>query len=339
MERRRLLSALGASAGMLILILDGKTALLGAAEGIELCIRTLIPSLFPFFVLSGILTDSLLGQDIRLLRPLGKLCRIPIGSEFLLAIGMLGGYPVGAQNIAQAHRSGSLSKEDAQRILAFCNNAGPAFLFGIIGPAFGHARVPWLLWGVHILSAVAVGALLPAGQTQPCKSCKQKTLSLSQYLERALRVMAVVCGWVVLFRMTLTFLDRWILWAFPKTVQIFLAGLLELSNGCIQLNGIESEGLRFLIASILLACGGLCVTFQTVSVTGGLSKHLYFRGKLLQTAFSSLLAMLVQVFFPAEDRMEFPPLVFLLLTALCILLSTSLHRSKKSSSIPVPVGV
>ena len=40
------------SLGMLALILDGRTAIEGARQGIGLCLRTVIPSLFPFFVLS-----------------------------------------------------------------------------------------------------------------------------------------------------------------------------------------------------------------------------------------------------------------------------------------------
>ena len=47
---------------MLALILDGRTAIDGARQGIELCLRTVIPSLFPFFVLSILLTSSLLGM-------------------------------------------------------------------------------------------------------------------------------------------------------------------------------------------------------------------------------------------------------------------------------------
>lgn len=339
MKSRRYLSALAASAGMLILILDGKTALSGAAEGVELCLKTLIPSLFPFFVLSGVITDSLSGQNIPLLRPLGKLCRIPKGAEFLLGIGLLGGYPVGAQNIAQAYRSGSISKEDAERMIAFCNNAGPAFLFGILSSAFSEFILPWLLWGIHILSAVAVGAVLPAVKQNTCSAHQQKPLSATKLLERAIQVMAVVCGWVILFRMALTFLERWILWAFPETVRIAIAGLLELSNGCIQLQNAGSEGLQFLLAAVFLSLGGLCVTFQTLSVTRGLSLRTYFQGKLLQTAISVFLALLAQMFFPAEERLNVSAALIIITAIICLLLAAALRASKKSSSIPAPVGV
>ena len=91
-----------AAIGISLLILDSKTALAGAQSGVELCIRTVIPSLFPFFLFSILLTTSLMGRRIRILRPLCRLCRIPEGAESILIAGCLGGYPVGAQCVSQA---------------------------------------------------------------------------------------------------------------------------------------------------------------------------------------------------------------------------------------------
>lgn len=339
MKKQRILPLLAPSVGMLVLILDGKTALQGAKEGVELCLRTLIPSLFPFFVLSILLTASLTGLRIPLLRPVGKACHIPAGMEFLLAIGLLGGYPVGAQNVAQAYRTGHLSRRDAQRLLAFCNNAGPAFLFGIIGPFFSSPRVPWILWGIHMLSTLIVGMILPAEEAPANALPGTQSLSLSQALEKAVKVMALVCGWVVLMRMVLTILDRWIFWALPVSLQVFLSGILELSNGCIQLSRIDSEGLRFIFAAVFLAFGGLCVTMQTASVADGLSLRTYFPGKLLQTLVSFLLAVLCQGYFPADARCSVPAVVTVLAAAGCMMLAFFLRRTKKSSSIPALVGV
>jgi len=58
-----------------------------------------------------------------------------------------------------------------------------------------------------------------------------------------------------------------------------------------MLHQIANEQLRFVLCSILLAFGGLCVTMQTAAVSKGLSIRTYFKGKLLQTLFSFLLAL------------------------------------------------
>ena len=105
--------------GMIILILDTKTAIAGAYDGISLCIRSVIPSLFPFFVLSGILTGALTGIRGRILAPIGRFCGMPRGSESILLTGLLGGYPIGAKSVAESYRNGQIDKNDAKRMLDF----------------------------------------------------------------------------------------------------------------------------------------------------------------------------------------------------------------------------
>lgn len=338
MKIRNLRTAIAAAFGMLVLILDGKTALSGAAEGIKLCLNTLVPSLFPFFLLSVLLTGSMSGQAVPLLRPIAALCKIPKGAESILTIGFLGGYPVGAQNVALLHRSGQLSGQQAARMICFCNNAGPAFIFGILGTMFSEQKIPWMLWIVHILSALLVGMLLPGEtekkQLQPCA----RPIRLTDALEQSVKIMALVCGWVLITRIVLAFLERWFLWLLPVPAQIAVCGILELSNGCIRLEQIGCEGLRFMLAAAMLSLGGICVTLQTASVTEGISMRYYFPGKLLQGCASVLLSAALQPLFPAQARYCNPlPALLAALTALgCIL---TFQYCKKSSGIPAIVGV
>ena len=324
MRKKQLWTGMAASLGMLVLILDGKTALEGARQGIELCLRTVVPSLFPFFLLSILLTSSFMDSSLPLLRPLGRLCGVPKGAESLLVAGFLGGYPVGAQSIAAAYRAGQLHKKEAERLLAFCNNAGPAFLFGMVATMFPRRWMAWALWGIHMAGAVLAAVLIPGQRGNQVTMSPARPTSLSAALHSALRVMATVCGWVVLFRVILAFLSRWFLWLLPAPAQVAVTGPLELSNGCCELMAVTDVRLRFCICAGMLAFGGLCVTMQTLSVTSGLSLKQYFLGKAMQTAFS--LALTAAIVYGAW----FP---FGLLFLLCLL-----FRQKKSS-IPAAVGV
>ena len=282
------ISILLSSLGMLLLILDSRTALAGAAEGIRLCLTTVIPSLFPFFILSSILTAELWGS--RIFRPLGRLCGMPKGGESILAVGLLGGYPVGAVQIANAYNDGSLTRQDANRMLCFCSNAGPAFLFGMVGQQFDDPMVPWLLWGIHILSALAVGIILPGRSERAARFAANERITFATALSAGIRTMATVCGWIILFRLVITFLEHWIGFLLPQWALVLMEGVLELSNGCCSLRLIADQRLRFLVASGLLAFGGLCVAMQTATVTDGLDLRYYLGGKALQTIFSLLLA-------------------------------------------------
>lgn len=328
-NRKNAVSCTLAALAMLIIIFDTKTALIGANGGVQLCIRTVIPSLFPFFVLSGIINSRLLGQPMGLLRPVSKLCRIPSGAESLFLLGFLAGYPVGAQIITQAYKQGRLSKYTAKRMLGFCNNAGPAFLFGMLSPLFENPVVPWMLWGIHIISSCIVGFLLPSQDDSICEIENTEPVTLPQALQNAVKIMAIVCGWVVLFRILLGFFEKWFLWRFSKEIQVLFCGLLELANGCVMLRQLPLVGMQFTVASVLLAFGGLCVGMQTTSATEGLGNGFYFPGKVLQTLLSLFLSLLAQsLLFPKEDQFSVSVSYLLSVAAVTTFILIYLYRKK-----------
>lgn len=331
---RKLRTGIPAAIGLLILILDTKTALIGASRGLEQCLRTVIPSLLPFFVLSILLTSVMVGENIHFLRPLGKLLGVNRGTESLVLVGMLGGYPAGAQCVAQAYRDGSVSKKNAQRMVAFCNLAGPAFIFGIISGKFDSRYAPWALWGIHILSAFFVAVLLPGRSNNAAVLRHGKPLTLSDALQRSLRIMASVCGWIILFRIILTFLELWLLWLLPVPMQVAITGILELSNGCCDLGRISNEGLRFILCSGMLAFGGICVCMQTASVTEGLSLKEYYIGKALQVLFSVLFASVIQAKY-----VRYPLLLWASIFIAIAVTVKFLHKEQKKSSISRLIGV
>lgn len=292
MNHRKTVTAVLSSCGMLVLILDSKTALEGALAGVALCLKTVIPSLFPFLFLCSMLTTALWGGHAAWLRPLGAFLGIPVGAESLLVAGFLGGYPAGAQAVGEGYRAGRLTKQDAEHLLTFCSNAGPAFLFGMTAMQFPNLWMTWALWVIQIFAAIIVAALdannIPGESTLP-----PKNIAVSQTLATSVKTMGIICGWIVLFRILLIFLDRWILWSLPSPFRVALAGVLELSNGCCSLSSIESIPMRFVVCSGILSFGGLCVAMQTASVIPGLSPMPYLRGKLEQTLLSVILSTVV----------------------------------------------
>ena len=303
------LGTLGWAAGMLVLILDGKTALAGAAVGVELCLQTLIPSLFPFFVLSAMLTGSL-------------------GGNGLLLAGILGGYPVGAGNVVQAYRAGQISRSQAERLVVLCNCAGPSFLFGVITPVLGELKLGLALWGVYLLSVLALWWVLPKTPPIPPHAVE---IHLQTALWGSVRAMAGVCGWVVLFRVVLAILDRWILWLLPDWGWVTVYGLLELSNGCLYL-GILPPAWRFLTAAGLIGFGGICVMLQTAGAVEGIPMKWYFPGKVFQSMVCILLSACL---YPGT----LPPTVLAVLTGITIFLGYLLQKTEKSSGNPRTVGV
>lgn len=314
---------IGAAAGMLVLILDSRTALAAAVEGLEMCIKTVIPSLFPFIMLSGMLMGAFSGVRMPLLRPLGKLISLPEGSESILIPAFLGGYPVGAQCIGNAYADGTVNKENAEKMLAWCSNAGPSFLFGMVGSMFPERWIAWALWGIQIGSALLTARCFPCQGSVRTVATDKKGASMGS----AVAVMGCICGWVVIFRVVIGFLQRWALWLLPAEAQVAVMGILELSNGCCALADIESIGLRFAVCSGLLSFGGICVGMQTASVTEGLSLKYYWAGKGLQALFSTCLSILI---WRKKWGMLLAGAMFFLIIP---------RKLRKNSSNPQPIGV
>ena len=277
-----------------ILVLFPTTALLGASDGIELCIKTLIPSLFPFMVLSSALLNILRNVRIPMLTHLCKICKMPSGCDSILFTGLLGGYPVGAKLIAESFASGNINKKDAARLLGFCNNAGPAFIFGILGSAFSSFGIAFVVWLIHIMSAIITGALLPQVSNNQLIISHKGSQASGTIIERCVSVMGIICGWVILFRIIIAYMEAILPAGLSNEFYVLASGILELSNGCIQLSKINDPATRFLICNCLLAFGGGCVALQTAAIAQNVGLSYYLPGKIIQTFISITLTLITQ---------------------------------------------
>lgn len=284
---RKNLGLISGALAFLILILDSRSAAQAAAEGVQACIRTVIPCLFPFFLLAGYLTSALSGG-----KAVAGIFRCSGNCASILITGLLGGYPVGAKQASEGYHAGILTKEQADRLLWFCSQAGPSFLFGIAAAQAGGIRSGWVLWGIQILSTFSVARILP-GESETDHKVKPANSGKINLMASALTAMASVCGWVIVFSVVISFAKRWFLWLLPESIQVLFCGLLELTNGCLLLGEISDASLRLLLAAVMLNFGGICVLMQTVSLTKGLNIRGYLKGKLLQTGFAVLYTLVI----------------------------------------------
>lgn len=286
---------------MLLMILDAKTVIQGAMDGVKLAVNTIIPSLFPFFIISAMLNANLLGLQIPGLGFLSKLCGIPQGVESIFLLGLLGGYPVGAKCIDTCFRSGYLSRDCARRMLGFCSNCGPAFIFGLCGFVFQSRIIPWLLWLTQILSAVVTGILLPRSDVRPVQMQNNSSLSVVTAVSGSIRTTGEICGWIVVFRAMTSLVSKWLLWFLPQQIQVGILGCLEIANGCCSLAEISSMALRYILCGCFICFGGICVIMQTFSVTGATGIGLYLPGKLIQLGISMTVSTILAILLFQQD--------------------------------------
>ena len=149
-----------------------------AADGVALCAQVLIPSLFPFFVVSSLCVQTglaaLAGRAFE--KPMRFLFGVPGVCAPAFVLGLVGGYPVGARTAISLYEQGACTKAEAERLLAFCNNSGPAFILGAVGASMlGGTGAGALLYATHVLASVTVGVLFSfvrAGRAQRSGRCR-----------------------------------------------------------------------------------------------------------------------------------------------------------------------
>ena len=273
----------------LLLLLYPAQASAAVGDGLLLCANTVIPSLFPFFVVVSLLGQLGFANWLqRLFAPLmGPLFRMDGVCVMPLMAGLLGGYPSGAKAAAELYEQNLLSRQEAQKLLGFCNNCGPAFLLGYVGTVvLKNPSAGWQLYCIHAASALITGMLL-------CRLCRQRgpallpcrlpqqtpsfSSSFTSSVTGAFSSTMQICAYVTIFRVAAALLP----------LPPIASGVLEMVSGVAALSPGRTG---FVLAAAITSWGGLSVHFQAMSVTGKLSMKYYWTGKAVQTAVAAALA-------------------------------------------------
>lgn len=298
--KKRMWQALGLLGVMALLLVRSAVAGEAVRRGLTLCARSVIPALFPYFVVSGLFTSLGFAEGVgrRLALVTEHLFGVGGAGASALFLGLLGGYPVGGRTAGQLYRAGRLEKDEAQRLLAFCNNAGPSFILGVVGlGCFQSLRAGVLLYVIHALSAVLVG-VLQKKKGRPRRSAPRPLSPPEKILPAFIRsvqdsagAMVRICGFVVFALVVQALLAELTGITHPAAL-----GFIELTGGVVRLGSSPSD---FVWAATLLGWGGLSVHGQTAAVLAGTGLRMdrYFLGKLLQAAVSAVLAYMAVRFF------------------------------------------
>lgn len=294
---RKRVPQLFALALLLTLAIWPAQASTGARQGLEVCAKLIIPSLYPFLVGSAMLT---------------RLVHWGTATPFFL--GLAGGYPAGAAAVADAVERRELDIAQGNRMLGYCNNTGPAFIIGATGVGVFHSpKVGALLYISHVLTALVIASAVRKkgnavlSERVPAEASLSKLLPES--LGRATSATLNICGSVVFFSTLRSLLDGWGIFsatagALARTFgweltfcRALLTGVLELGSGISAMYGLAATPSNLALASFLLGFGGLSVHCQTLAAVSDARLRLrwHFPGKvvhgLLSAGVTFLLAM------------------------------------------------
>jgi len=299
------------------LIIFSNSNLSAAKNGLVLWANSVVPTLFPFFVATELLSHTnftyYLGKLLnRFMKPIfnirGEGC-------FAFIMGIISGYPIGAKIAANFRENNICTKEECERILSFTNNSGPLFIVGTVGISmFGNSTIGFLLLITHIFASITVGiifrfwkcnAKIPINQKLYKNSKDNISLSnlggiIGNSISSSINTILIIGGFVVLFSVIISILQTSQLLYFlancikplfdllniPEAFSTgIISGILELTNGLNIISCIPAKKLsiNIIIASFLLGFGGISILLQVWSTIAktDLSIKPYILGKLL----------------------------------------------------------
>ena len=315
------------------LVLFSSSNLSAAQNGLTLRATSVMPSLFPFFVATELLSYTnivrILGRFLnKLMKPLFN---VRGEGSFAFLMGIISGYPVGAKIACNFRESNICSKDECERLLAFTNNSGPLFIIGTVGiKMFGSSYIGFLLLITHILACISVGicfrfwktasfstsfASNSINVTVPSNRVRLSNLGevISKSITNSISTILNIGGFIVIFSIIISILkhSNFIIFFKPaleflhipsNIAESFILGIVEITNGIFAISSISLKkiSINIILTAFLLGCGGISVLLQVWSIVSktDLSIKPYVIGKILHGIFAAVYTFLFILIFP-----------------------------------------
>ncbi len=270
------------------------------ASGLGLSVGVIIPSVFPFLILTDVAMRYIHFERIGLLRRIfERLFHINGSALSVFVCGILCGFPLGARLAVMMYENGKISKCECERLMAFTNNASPGYVICAVGLAMrGSLSEGIALYISMITASIITGVLIGVNKNKsniPHYISKQNYY-FSESVKSAITVCLHVSGFVTVFSIAVGLIDELVPW---EIVKAFIIPFFEIGNAAIFLSDlyILPKWATLALTAFSISFSGLCVSAQTLSLVDkgcDISVRGYVGRKLLQ---GLIAAALITVFY------------------------------------------
>lgn len=253
-------------AAAFLLLRDPQLAARGFQSGVSLCISTVLPALFPFFVLCELLLSCpVQGRFLR--RLAGCLGFRQENGLMAVLLSWFGGYAVCARLAGRLRQEDRLDPRDTALLMLLGCCSSPGFVIGCVGGLLlGNLRLGILLYGLQpaanlLSTALCLPLLPPAQKALSAPVSEPPAYGISRAISAAVTTSLNVCGCVVFFRTMGAVLEPLL----PQTAwsRPLLSASLEISSGCADFAALDGS------AALYGCC--LCMSLLGISVWAQLS--------------------------------------------------------------------
>ena len=270
--------------------------------GLKLCANTVISSVFPFLILTDIISHTSGLEQIKALRSLfEKLFKANGYAIGAFVIGITCGFPIGVKYATEMYKSKKITKEECCRLIGFVNNTGPAFIVSGIGLGMrGNMRDGVIIYVSMVLSAIVVGILFGLGKTYKNTNLNytKDNYDFSSSVKNAAQNTLSICGFVVLFSVICGILCDFVK---NRTVLSIILPFIEVTNASVILanDAVMGESVSLIATSFAVSFSGISVHLQASAFLRNtdISMRKYYLMKLLQGFFSAAITTLILFFY------------------------------------------
>lgn len=263
------------------------------AEGLRLSFNTVIPSVFPFLIISEIFTTLLINS----------LSGVKNRKIYLIATlfcGYLCGFPISAQVAERFYKSGIFSITDCEKSCAFGSLPSLPFCIGVIGNSMlGSKNFGLLIWMICASVGFAIIIIEPKvdNKTTFMDVIPRQRLCFVETVKRSIFAVLNISAFVTLFTVLSGFLKILIKSALIQTIII---PFIEITNACLILNkNLENSILKYPMISAACSLSGACVLCQILSIFENTDFSIvrYIKLKLLYSIVSLILTLIIVIIF------------------------------------------
>lgn len=252
---------------LIFLIYNPALCTLGAAKGLSLWYKQVLPALFPAMAAASFLISR---KSIQ-----AALKHLPFPASAAFLSGLLCGSPMGALTCSGLYASKLLSQWSARWVVCFVQLPSPLFLSGFVAstllalPAkmrFIFLLCAYLPFLASFLLCTLLFLLKPAAKysislEKDIQKVASPEPSLNDICDTCLLLLVRIGVLLMFFSILSEFLNS----AAPQSaVQTILIGMLEMTTGISKISFLNTLSLRYksAICLFLLGFGGICVHIQ-----------------------------------------------------------------------------
>lgn len=268
--------------------------------GIKLSATTVLPAIFPFFILSDYTAKTIPTEQKGFFgRIFESLFGISGAATRAFILGTVCGFPIGAKASAELYESGTITKDELEGLLGIVNNPSLAFVISGIGLGMiGSLAAGIILYVSVILSAVSVGMIFKKkyNKTEKTRVISRQSFDLAESIKNAGFSSIAISSYIIFFSAVLGLISA------PTDSMVLtpiLASLLEIGNASsiIAKSKLSTVG-SFCLLGFALGFSGLSVHLQVISfLPKDISKKKYFLMKCLQGLFSAIFSVVLFFIF------------------------------------------